>query len=166
MYAAIFCNGDRKQAGGLLLPKRSTHTPDYFMLHLVRPHPHPPPLWATRGKPDLAAPWPTPNPVPSPPTNPFNQHAQPGRAPFGGVTMSGVCASFCMQGYKLGVAATLAFWVLWDCVVQVAKFGKPTIVVKAAFPVYRGEPPTLPRQSTTAVHPLHLRRRAEGNESM
>ncbi len=40
-------------------------------------------------------------------------------------------------GYKLGVAATLALWVVWDCVVQVAKFGKPTIVAKMAFPVFR-----------------------------
>jgi hypothetical protein len=36
-----------------------------------------------------------------------------------------------------GVAATLALWVVWDCVVQVAKFGKPTIVTKMAFPVFR-----------------------------
>lgn len=42
------------------------------------------------------------------------------------------------QGYKLGVAATLALWVVWDCVVQVAKFGKPTIVAKMGFPVFRG----------------------------
>jgi hypothetical protein len=43
-----------------------------------------------------------------------------------------------LQGYKLGVAATLALWVVWDCVVQVAKFGKPTIVAKMGFPVFRG----------------------------
>lgn len=42
------------------------------------------------------------------------------------------------------MAATLAFWVVWDCVVQVAKFGKPTIVVKQAFPVYRGTTTFLP----------------------
>lgn len=42
------------------------------------------------------------------------------------------------------MAATLAFWVVWDCVVQVAKFGKPTIVVKQAFPVYRGMDDFLP----------------------
>ena len=39
--------------------------------------------------------------------------------------------------FILGVAATLALWVVWDCVVQVAKFGKPTIVAKMAFPVFR-----------------------------
>lgn len=27
---------------------------------------------------------------------------------------------------------------MWDCVVQVAKFGKPTIVAKMGFPVFRG----------------------------
>lgn len=42
------------------------------------------------------------------------------------------------------MAATLALWVVWDCVVQVAKFGKPTIVAKMGFPVFRGTHAFLP----------------------
>ena len=35
MYAGIFCNNDKNQASGLLLPKRAAMPLDLFLLNLV-----------------------------------------------------------------------------------------------------------------------------------
>lgn len=121
IFADVFCYRDKKQAAAMLLPKRFRTNADYFLLHLVRTTLRP-----------------------SPPRPPQSFSSSDPKEPLHIAATTTACQTHAThpykqtQGYKLGVAATLAVWVVWDCVVQVAKFGKPTIVAKMGFPVFRG----------------------------